>query len=188
MPKNHDSYARSELSRLEIAADLIRLTFPNEIAQQLYFESMPLTDGRLGDDRLRSDIETDFLFELSTHNGDPTLVYLLLEHQSTVDRWMALRMLRYRVRVWEAYRRRTPRSPLLPVLYHGTRPWNAPQDVAELANPLDRETAISASPSSRSLQTPDSNGSHYRISLKESGAAWDPPRDHRSLHLLSWVC
>jgi predicted transposase/invertase (TIGR01784 family) len=65
------------------------------------------------------------------------LFYILLEHQSSVDRWMALRMLRYVVRQLEHWRQEHP-GELLPViipvvLYHGPEgPWTAPLRVEEL--------------------------------------------------------
>lgn len=39
-------------------------------------------------------------------NGERTLVYVLLEHQSTPDRRMPLRLLRYMVHAWEEYEER----------------------------------------------------------------------------------
>ncbi len=65
------------------------------------------------------------------------LVYVLLEHQSKADPYIALRLLSYMIKLWEAQERdwadhHTPRkkrrfSPILPVvLYTGKRPWNSP--------------------------------------------------------------
>ncbi|MEM6732585.1 MAG: Rpn family recombination-promoting nuclease/putative transposase [Myxococcota bacterium] len=148
MPSSHDTYARISLTHPEVVSDLVRLAFPTEVAASLDFETLRTIDRRLGDERLRGAIETDFLFEITTRAGDPVLLYVLLEHQSTIDHWMAYRMLRYRVRVWETYRAEHPRSPLAPVLplvlYHGERPWSAPLEVDELATELDDDTAISA--------------------------------------------
>jgi Putative transposase, YhgA-like len=70
--------------------------------------------------------------------GRPLLLYVLLEHQSSVDRWMALRMLRYVVRQVELWRQQHPESTRLPVIipvvmYHGTdETWTAPRRVEEL--------------------------------------------------------
>ena len=35
--------------------------------------------------------------------GEFVFIYLLLEHQSTVDPWMPLRFLRYMLEIWELY-------------------------------------------------------------------------------------
>jgi predicted transposase YdaD len=55
--------------------------------------------------------ETDLLFTARLRTGRSLLLYVLLEHQSTVDRWMALRMLRYVVRQLEHWRQEHPESP-----------------------------------------------------------------------------
>ena len=71
--------------------------------------------------------------------GQPRVVLVLLEFQSTVDRTMALRMLDYTADMYrdllrESRPRRLP--AVLPiVLYHGKRPWRAREEVAELADP-----------------------------------------------------
>jgi hypothetical protein len=72
------------------------------------------------------------------HTGHPLLLYVLLEHQSTVDRWMALRMLRYVVRQVEYWRQQHPESTVLPVIiplvmFHGEDgAWTAPRRVEDL--------------------------------------------------------
>ena len=53
---------------------------------------------------------------------------MLVEHQSTVDFWLRLRLLRYQSRIWEEERTRRPRagtiSPIVTVvLHHGPRAW-----------------------------------------------------------------
>ncbi len=144
----HDTYARRVFSQPDATADLVRHLFPKDVVEQLDLASLRLIDEQLGGDQLGPEIETDFLWEARTTVGDSVLVYVLLEHQSTVDRWMALRMLRYRVRLWEAYRTREPDSPLPPilplVLYHGKKAWNAALDVAKLTTPLDDLTQLRA--------------------------------------------
>jgi hypothetical protein len=82
--------------------------------------------------------ESDLLFTARMHTGQQLLLYVLLEHQSSVDRWMALRMLRYVVRQVERWRTEHPESTRLPVIiplvmYHGADGvWTAPRRVEEL--------------------------------------------------------
>ena len=53
---------------------------------------------------------SDLLFEVRSAAAAPRQwLYLLFEHQSQPDRWMALRLLRYCCRIWEADRRDYPR-------------------------------------------------------------------------------
>jgi predicted transposase YdaD len=93
--------------------------------------------GSVVDPELR-ETESDLLFSARLRGGKPLLFYVLIEHQSTVNRWMALRMLRYVVRQLEHWRKQHPESKLLPViiplvLYHGQEgAWSAPRRVEEL--------------------------------------------------------
>ena len=82
-------------------------------------------------------------------DGRKVVLYLLLEHQSTTDRLMALRLLRYMVRLWDEFlkehakaqrdakRRRRPGAIRLPaiiplVVHHSKTGWKAPMQFQEL--------------------------------------------------------
>ena len=63
---------------------------------------------RFIDERL-SDSESDLLYAIERKGGGaPAWLYVLLEHQSTPDAWLRLRLLKYSVRIWERDRRRHP--------------------------------------------------------------------------------
>jgi predicted transposase YdaD len=63
-------------------------------------------------------------------------LYLLREHQSSIDLWMAFRLWIYITRLMEAHRTKHPESPLpliYPmVVYTGQEPWNAQLDIFSL--------------------------------------------------------
>ena len=87
-------------------------------------------------DEALKDLHSDLLF--SARMGEAQVyLYLLLEHQSTVDTRMAYRMLRYIVRIIDRYLDNHPKSPSLPavlpvVLYHGDKAWDAAREVRDL--------------------------------------------------------
>ncbi|HSW70270.1 MAG TPA: Rpn family recombination-promoting nuclease/putative transposase [Gammaproteobacteria bacterium] len=60
-------------------------------------------------------------------------LYILCEHQSEVDKYMAFRLLVYIVRAIELHRKKNPNVslPLIYplVVYSGVKPWNAPRDI-----------------------------------------------------------
>ena len=78
--------------------------------------------------------ETDLLFRIRREDGDAFL-FLLLEHQSSVDYLMPLRLLSYMVRIWEKYvkenekasKRKSFKLPvIIPVVfYNGAKKWDA---------------------------------------------------------------
>jgi predicted transposase/invertase (TIGR01784 family) len=60
--------------------------------------------------------------------GRPALIYILFEHQSTVDALMSFRLLRYEVRIWERWLRDNSGAHKLPVilpvvLHHSLTGW-----------------------------------------------------------------
>ena len=81
----------------------------------------------------------DVVWRLPTHGGSDIYLYILLEFQSRIDRWMAVRMQVYVGLLWQQiikenrlkHHDRLP--PVLPiVLYNGDRPWDAPTGLADL--------------------------------------------------------
>ena len=77
--------------------------------------------------------------------GRPRDAMVLLECQSTVDRTMAVRMLAYTALLHQDLLRAAPAGalpPVLPiVLYHGRKPWSAPEEMAGLAAPCGEHRA-----------------------------------------------
>ena len=62
---------------------------------------------------------------------------MLLEHQSTPDPWLRLRLLKYSIRIWERDRKQHPNEehlrPIVPlVLYQGRRGWGPAREFSEL--------------------------------------------------------
>src|SRR5690606_1704432 len=71
--------------------------------------------------------------------GGRAFLYLLLEHQSTSDPDMPLRMLAYLVRIWERFRKEHEKDPLPPVIpaliTHAPGGWSAPRSFHEMFAP-----------------------------------------------------
>ncbi|MEZ4269350.1 MAG: Rpn family recombination-promoting nuclease/putative transposase [Myxococcota bacterium] len=87
------------------------------------------------DEQLQSR-EADLLYEVpwtrdaTEPERPPALLYLLFEHQSTVDPLMPRRLLTYMDRIWDRFVDDNPSTTRLPailplVLYHGAREWTA---------------------------------------------------------------
>ena len=133
----HDLFARYTFGHPERAAAELRAVLPAHVVSEVDWSSLRREPGSVVDPELR-ETESDLLFTARLHTGHPLLLYVLLEHQSSVDRWMALRMLRYVVRQVERWRKEHPKSELLPiiiplVMYHGPDgAWTAPRRVEDL--------------------------------------------------------
>jgi predicted transposase/invertase (TIGR01784 family) len=137
MPGPHDLLARYVFSHPERAAAELRAILPPRIVEQVDWTSLRGEPVSVVDEELR-ETENDFLFSARLHSGEPALMYVLLEHQSKVERFMALRMFRYVGRVLDTWQKKHPRRELLPavfsqVLYHGPGGrWTAPQRLEDL--------------------------------------------------------
>jgi predicted transposase YdaD len=133
----HDLFVRYTFGHPERAAAELRAVLPAHVVSAVDWTSLRREPGSVVDPELR-ETESDLLFTARLRTGHPLLLYVLLEHQSTVDRWMALRMLRYVVRQLERWRQEHPDStelpPILPlVMYHGPEgAWTAPRRVEQL--------------------------------------------------------
>ncbi|ATB40543.1 transposase [Cystobacter fuscus] len=129
--------ARYTFGRPERAEAELRAVLPARLFSAVDWSSLRLEPGSVVDPELR-ETESDLLFTARLRTGRPLLLYVLLEHQSTVDRWMALRMLRYVVRQVERWRQEHPEHSLLPVIlplvmYHGPEgAWSVPRRVEDL--------------------------------------------------------
>jgi len=133
----HDLFARYTFGHPERAAAELRAVLPAHVVSEVDWSSLRREPGSVVDPELRES-ESDLLFTARLYTGQSLLLYVLLEHQSRVDGWMALRMLRYVVRHLEHWRQEHPESAWLPliiplVMYHGTEGvWTAPRRVEEL--------------------------------------------------------
>ena len=126
----HDSLFLDVLGQPEHAGGALRAVMPAVVAEALDWPTLAPCPGTFVDEVLRKRY-TDVLFSVAWRGGSEALVYVLYEHQSTSDRWMALRLLRYLLRIWERWLADHPKAERLPVivpvvLYHGEKPWSAP--------------------------------------------------------------
>ncbi|MEZ4238745.1 MAG: Rpn family recombination-promoting nuclease/putative transposase [Myxococcota bacterium] len=108
-----------------------RAALPVVVAEAARWETLELVPGSFVDEELVQ-VHSDVLHRVALHGGGELWLYVLFEHQSTVDALMPWRMLRYLVRIWERWHeaRHGPSLPFVVplVLYHGERRWTAPVD------------------------------------------------------------
>ena len=90
---------------------------PLPLAESLKWPTLTVLRGRFVRDDWRGN-EADLLFSVERMGSEtPVLVYVLLEHQSTPDRWLRLRLLGYCVQVWLRWQcRRHDDQKQLPLL------------------------------------------------------------------------
>jgi hypothetical protein len=154
MADPHDKLFKAVFSEPANAAAHFRRYLAPAVVGLLDLDAATLQNVSFVDDELRSK-EADLLYEVpwtrAANSAEPerpaALLYLLFEHQSTVDPLMPRRLLSYMDRIWDRFVHDHPGSTRLPailplVLYHGAREWTAATrfgqliDVPDAARPL----------------------------------------------------
>ena len=140
----HDKYFQRVFSNEQDAASLLRTCVPRRLADTLKWSTLSLLRGRFVDDDWRRN-ETDMLYSVEREGTEtPVLVYVLLEHQSTPDPWLRLRLLGYCVQVWQQWRRQHESEERLPLLvpvvfFQGARRWEYEREFADLVTDAAQE-------------------------------------------------
>ena len=109
----------------ETAAGFLNAYLPETVAAAVDWSQLALQPGSFVDSQFRNH-ESDLLFSAPL-SGREAMFYFLFEHQSQEDPAIALRLLRYMVRIWEERLVSDPKNPLpiiLPVvLAQNDRAW-----------------------------------------------------------------
>lgn len=95
-PTPHDAVFRQLLSQPDVARDFMELHLPATLRAICDLSTLKLESGSFVEDDLRPYF-SDVLYSMKTRSGDDGYVQVLIEHQSTPDRHMAFRLLRYAV-------------------------------------------------------------------------------------------
>jgi predicted transposase/invertase (TIGR01784 family) len=130
----HDKFFKAVFSGLEHAQSELAAILPASIVRTIDWGTLMLLSGDYADLNAES-MESDLLFKAQLEGHD-ALLYLLFEHQSSVDRTMPFRLLRYMTRIWARFAKDAPNERLpviIPlVLHHGERGWAASTKFREL--------------------------------------------------------
>jgi predicted transposase/invertase (TIGR01784 family) len=122
----HDHFFRATFTHRNVAAGFARHYLPLDIVENLDLETLQPTKDSFVDDELR-DHFTDLLYETRLKDNTLAYVYLLFEHKSYSEPWVAFQLLRYMVRIWEYALEQyqvTTLPPIIPlVVYHGEQRW-----------------------------------------------------------------
>ena len=134
----HDALFKAAFEQPEHAAGLLRSILPASLVRELAWPTLERESGSFVDAHL-ADRHSDLLFRVELR-GRSAFLYLLLEHQSTVDGDMPLRMLVYLVRIWERYRKQHPLPAPLPLIIptlvsHAPEGWTGPRRFGQMFEP-----------------------------------------------------
>lgn len=131
----HDKFFKENFSQLEIIRDFLRNYLSQDIRELLNLDQITLQKDSFIDNEFQEHF-SDLLFLVPTNGGGEAYVYLLFEHKSYHDSWVALQLLRYMVRIWERDAKDVKAVSLrwiIPiVIYHGEQKWSVSTEFAAL--------------------------------------------------------
>ncbi len=135
----HDSGYKHLFSIRTIFRQLIETFIQEAWVKELNFEQCETIDKSFISDHYK-ETESDLIYRIRL-KGKVVYIYILLEFQSKVDRFMVIRVLNYLTNFYldyiatqQAAKKRIRKLPaIFPiVLYNGKRKWTAKQEIAEL--------------------------------------------------------
>jgi predicted transposase/invertase (TIGR01784 family) len=135
----HDRVFKRVFSQPDAARDFLHHYLPASVAAALDLSTLTLHPDSFIDADLQQQF-SDLLYQTRLAAGGEGFVYLLFEHKSYPDKFVAFQLLRYMVRIWEKTlleRTHALLPPILPlVFYHGLTSWQlSPQLGALVAGP-----------------------------------------------------
>lgn len=117
-PTPHDAMFRQFLTQPDVARDFMEIHLPAELREICDLSTLTLESGSFVEDDLRQYF-SDVLYSLKTRAGDG-YIHVLIEHQSTPDKHMAFRLMRYAVAAMQRHLEAGHKTlPLvIPVLFY----------------------------------------------------------------------
>ena len=140
LKKPHDHFFRELMTPPENVTAFLQHVLPSDVLTALDVSQPKLDNDSFIDDALR-DQQADLLYQVKrpddSEDGSAAFVYVLFEHKSAPDAWVAWQVLRYIMRIWDREQRAgaTKLPPVFPlVVYHGAARWQVPQEFSALCD------------------------------------------------------
>jgi len=159
----HDKFARYMLSQPAIALDFLNSYIPEEVRRFLKLDTLRVEKGSFLEKELQQ-THTDILYSLEIENFEKSMllerspikeaddqvhsqqtqtgyIYIVVEHQSSIDHKMPGRMLSYQAQISRQHYEKTGRFPqILPVIYYCGKKTPYPEQHSNLSHYLENSS------------------------------------------------
>ncbi|WP_341759378.1 Rpn family recombination-promoting nuclease/putative transposase [Candidatus Tisiphia endosymbiont of Ptychoptera albimana] len=131
----HDEIFRKSMENPIVAKEFLATHLPKDVLALIDSTSLKLEKDSFIEPDLSETI-SDVLFSVKFNDQDG-YIFLLLEHQSTVDKMMAFRLFKYMINICDRYLTTNPKAKSLPVIYpliiyNGKKKYNASLNIWNL--------------------------------------------------------
>lgn len=129
---SHNDYFQKAFQRKEVAESFFKEHLPGDLIKDINWATLSLAPTEFVGKALRNR-RSDILYQIELA-GRTAFFCIHLEHQRTPQKDMSIRMLYYKVHIWQQYQEQYPTAENLPliyslVVYQGKKPWTAPLTV-----------------------------------------------------------
>jgi predicted transposase/invertase (TIGR01784 family) len=130
----HDSLFKAAFKHKATLIDLLNNRLESYLLEQLDLATLKLENSSFIDEKMKKN-HSDLVFSLQTKKQDQNYIYLLVEHQSTPDRHMMLRLIEYNARLYRqhTHQHKTSKLPCIInlVLYTGEKDYRGAKNIVE---------------------------------------------------------
>ncbi|WP_341749242.1 Rpn family recombination-promoting nuclease/putative transposase [Candidatus Tisiphia endosymbiont of Sialis lutaria] len=131
----HDEIFRKSMENPIVAKEFLATHLPKDVLALIDSTTVKLEKDSFIEPDLSETI-SDVLFSVKFNDQDG-YIFLLLEHQSTVDKMMAFRLFKYMINICDLYLTTNPKAKRLPliyplIIYNGKKKYNASLNIWDL--------------------------------------------------------
>ncbi|SPR07878.1 transposase [Orientia tsutsugamushi] len=129
----HDSLAKTIMSDPVAAQEFLEYYLPMNFKSLIDLSQIKVEQESYIEESLKKKY-SDIVYRVATKKHGNAFIYILIEAQSTVDYWTALRLWRYTLLLCERHKKEKTKLPLVYnlVIYNGKELYNAPRNLWDL--------------------------------------------------------
>ena len=119
----HDKFFKETFSRLEVVQSFIAEVFPPDLLERINLSALKQVNDSFTDAELEEHL-ADIVYR-TEYAGQKTLITLLFEHKSYVQKYPHLQLLQYILNIWKQERKQKKKlSVVVPIIiHHGEGSW-----------------------------------------------------------------
>jgi len=106
----HDKFVKLSLGEPRVALEFFTEHLPASFLKAIDLTTLQLQKQTFIDEHFKNS-EADIIYSVQAAQ-ETAYLFLLCEHQSTIDPWIAFRLWVYRIRLMEFYHKQHPKQPL----------------------------------------------------------------------------
>ncbi|WP_371222736.1 Rpn family recombination-promoting nuclease/putative transposase [Orientia tsutsugamushi] len=129
----HDSLAKTIMSDPVAAQEFLEYYLPSDFKSLIDLSQIKVEQESYIEESLKKKY-SDIVYKVATKKHGNAFIYILIEAQSTVDYWTALRLWRYTLLLCERHKKEKTKLPLVYnlVIYNGKEVYSAPRNLWDL--------------------------------------------------------